>query len=425
MPRSQVAVVGCGTGGPAAALLLAAQGHDVTLFERVAQPGPVGAGLLLQPTGMHVLQHVGAHGPVLDRAAPLARVSGTTRTGRKVLDLAYPPVAIGTPVMGIHRGLLFSVLFEAVCRSPVRVETGVEIGGVELLGDTRARLRRPDGGSLGEFDLVVVANGARSTLRESLDVPRRVRRSRWGALWSVVEDRDGRFQGELRQVFQGSKQFVGFLPLGRGPGDADGPPLVSLFWSLPDAQSGTWAARGLDAWRDEVLALAPEGEPLLAQIQAPEQMIYAGYTDVQLRHLHHGPVVFIGDAAHAMSPQLGQGANLALFDALVLAEEIGAGGLGPATLDRFDRRRRGHLRYYQRASRLLTPLFQSAIPGLAPLRDAFMYPVSRLPFFRGWMLESMVGIRTGPFSRLPHPPLQPLPAPTAPAQLPPGRDLTN
>src|SRR5688572_6613801 len=66
-----VGIVGCGTAGQAAALFLARQGHRVTLYERVAKPGPVGAGIVLQPSGMAVLAELGLLAPVLTRGAPL------------------------------------------------------------------------------------------------------------------------------------------------------------------------------------------------------------------------------------------------------------------------------------------------------------------------------------------------------------------
>ena len=79
----RVAVVGCGTGGPAAALLLATAGHDVEIFERVSQPSPAGAGLPLQPTGQAVLARLGLLTEIEQRSARVERLHGETADGRR------------------------------------------------------------------------------------------------------------------------------------------------------------------------------------------------------------------------------------------------------------------------------------------------------------------------------------------------------
>ena len=103
--------------------------------------------------------------------------------------------------------------------------------------------------------------------------------------------------------------------------------------------------------------------------------------------------MFIGDAAHATSPQLGQGTNLALEDARVLAACVSAGGELASRLARFYAERRAHVRYYQLASWGLTPFFQSSLPGLGPLRDALLGPVCRFAPTRRLMLTTLAGVQ--------------------------------
>ena len=153
-----------------------------------------------------------------------------------------------------------------------------------------------------------------SLRRETIPYP-------WGALWFVAEDRAGDYSGELLQCVDGTREMVGMLPTGRSH-EAESPPLVSLFVSVRMDEADAIRRAGREALRDRVLSLAPMAEAALDQLPATDALILAGYRDVRFRDWNMGPVVFIGDAAHAMSPQLGQGSNLALFDAMVLSDML-------------------------------------------------------------------------------------------------------
>jgi 2-polyprenyl-6-methoxyphenol hydroxylase-like FAD-dependent oxidoreductase len=155
-----------------------------------------------------------------------------------------------------------------------------------------------------------------------------------------------------------------------------------------------------------VLELEPRAEPLLTQIEDASQLLPASYFDVRLPHFDAERMVFIGDAAHATSPQLGQGTNLALEDARALAACVSAGGDLQACLARFSRDRRAHTRYYQSVSRWLTPVFQSRESGLSALRDFALGPLCRFPPTRRMMLNTLAGMQRGFLGGTP--PLRPI-----------------
>jgi 2-polyprenyl-6-methoxyphenol hydroxylase-like FAD-dependent oxidoreductase len=114
-----------------------------------------------------------------------------------------------------------------------------------------------------------------------------------------------------------------------------------------------------------------------------------------MRRWHGERIVFIGDAAHATSPQLGQGANLALWDAMCLADAFADRGEPAAALAAYTAMRRRHLNYYQLATRALTPLFQSDSRVLGWLRD-LVFPTSGwLPPLRRRMVRTMAGLDRG------------------------------
>ncbi len=188
-----VAVVGCGTAGAAAALLLARSGHSVTLFERVPDPGPVGAGIMMQPSGLLVLERLGLADRVLARGAKVDRLFCETSAGRPVLDLRYDALGHGLYGVGLHRGVLFETLFGALAESHVRVRCGVAIDRVHTLRYEKAALTTSAGEVFGPFDLVAICDGARSRLRDGMpSLAKTVKAYPWGALWFIGEDREDR-----------------------------------------------------------------------------------------------------------------------------------------------------------------------------------------------------------------------------------------
>lgn len=171
--------------------------------------------------------------------------------------------------------------------------------------------------------------------------------------------------------------------------------MVSLYWSLRLADHAAWRAAGLAAWKDEVRLFDPRIAPVLEQIDDAAQLVLTRYRSVRMARWHGERVVFLGDAAHAMSPQLGQGCNLALWDAMVLADELAAAPTLDAGLTAYTRARHHHLRHYQFMTRALTPLFQSSSRALGLLRDLTMPLAGRLGPLRRMMTRTMIGAERG------------------------------
>ncbi|MEZ6235483.1 MAG: NAD(P)/FAD-dependent oxidoreductase [Phycisphaerales bacterium] len=430
-PTLDIAVVGAGIGGLAAAGLLASQGHRVRVFEQSPTPGPLGAGLLLQPTGQYVLGRLGLDETLRSLAAPVHRLEGRNHRGRTIMDLAYADLARwrdrggagGARAVphgfGVHRGALFTMLRERAEQAGAVIVPGTRISDIErdatdnhywrLLAANLAEGTDDAPQRLGErFDLVIVADGSRSALRARLCPGCRAKPYPWGAVWFVAEDNGGAFEGALRQVYRSTTSMVGWLPTGlAAPGGAR---TVSVFWSAPASQIDSIRAADIGAWRRDVLALAPELAPLVVQIDSPASLIPATYMDVDAPLSPRPGIVLLGDAAHAMSPQLGQGANLALLDAWALARSLEAAlrvAQVPVAMAAIQRKlgktRRGQVRFYQRASRWMTPWFQSGLAPLAWPRDLLMGPLCRAPFVRRQMLLSLAGVKTGVLRSMPVP----------------------
>ena len=214
-----VAVIGAGTAGMAAALLLARAGHRVTLFERVATPRPVGAGLLLQPTGLLVLEKLGLASQIRTNGARVDRLLGTTAAGRKVIDLRYADAEPDLHGVGIHRGALSDALWSAVRASGVTLRRGAAVDAVEQR-DECVRIRQDSAAATEEFDVAVVADGTFSQLRAQIAIPHEVIVYPWGAWWAILRDPDLRYQSVLRQTYRSAAHMLGVMPVGRLPATA-------------------------------------------------------------------------------------------------------------------------------------------------------------------------------------------------------------
>jgi 2-polyprenyl-6-methoxyphenol hydroxylase-like FAD-dependent oxidoreductase len=373
MKRYRIAIAGCGPAGLAAALLLHRQGHDVTLFDRFETPQPLGSGLMLQPTGLAVLDRLGLAEAVVRRGAPVRALRGLNEHGRSVLDARY--AHLGRPGifgLGIHRASLFDVLYQEVTRAGIAF-----VGGAAIAATTHAHGKRAivfaDGSKSDRFDLVVDALGARSPLSKRAFSP-----LPFGALWATVQwpHNCGFDEQLLEQRYFKAEQMVGVLPTGRR--DPEDNREASFFWSLRGDAYQDWRDGGLEAWKEQVRALWPACEPILAQISTPEQLVFARYSHRTARQPREPALIRIGDAWHSASPQLGQGANMALLDAWALAVGIEAAPSLAEGLRLAIGWRSGHVALYQALTAAFTPLYQSSASFPAAIRDRALAPVSRL-----------------------------------------------
>lgn len=386
--RLRIAIIGYGTGGQASALMLARDGHEIEVFERAPVLGPVGAGFLLQPVGLLVLWELGLLDLALSYGAPVLRLYGQTARGRAVMDIRYRELDARLFGLGMQRGALFAVLDQA-WRQGRTIHCGCAIVKIDPMAGT---LLDAAGRCHAGYDLIVVADGAASQLRDNVVLAGLNRPYPWGAQWCLVERGDWPWGDELQQRYVGARRMVGMLPVGTRPDDPV--PRMSFFWSLP-VQALDRAQHDAQAWREDVRRVWPQAADSLRATDVPGGLAVARYRDAVHRQWYRDRAVLLGDAAHAMSPQLGQGVNMALLDAWVLRDALRTHRDVATALASYEHDRRSHLSAYHFWSRWLTPVFQSEHDGVAALRDALFHPLSRLPLGRGQMLRVLTGTRRG------------------------------
>ena len=366
-----IAIAGAGIGGLAAGTLLAQAGHTVRIFDRFDAPRPVGSGLVIQPVGLAVLDHLGAGDTVRAHGAVIERMLGIEAvTGARVLDVTYRHRRRGTPALAIHRASLFDALWQAAMAAGVTVTPSATVTDAPP-HHTKRTLQLENGHHEGPFDLVIDASGTASRLS-----PLRARPLPYGAIWGTVPwpDNTPLPQDQLTQRYRRANRMAGVLPIGTPPG---APPSAAIFWSLPTRDLDHWQATPLDQWKHDAQTLWPDIAPFLTPITTHAQMTAARYSHGTLRIPYAPALAFIGDAAHRASPQLGQGANMALLDAFALSWAL-TRERGDAALKLYAQSRRWHVRLYQMMSAAFTPQYQSDSRILPLLRDRVLAPLSSL-----------------------------------------------
>jgi 2-polyprenyl-6-methoxyphenol hydroxylase-like FAD-dependent oxidoreductase len=368
MSRSTAVVVGAGIGGLAAAAGLCSAGWDVRVVERAQSLEPAGAGLSVGPNGLHALDVLGAGDALRALAVPqeigIRRSDGRwlmrSSTGHMVAE------RFGDPVILVPRAAVIDALAARVPDGVLCL--GTEVKSVSPGGKAAARLST-SAGEL-EADLLVAADGIRSLARPQLFPGHPGLRYAGFTTWQLLA---GPVDGPVPMAESwGRGAVVGVMPLSDGrvycyaaapapPGARAGDELaemVRLFgrWHEPIPQLLA-AARSQEVIRRDVLELAA---PLPSFCQ--------------------GRALLLGDAAHPMPPNLGQGACQALEDAAVLtrlAEEAQPDTV-PAVLARYTAARQPRTSDVIRWSRRAAAMATRTSPPAVAMRNVLTAVAGRL-----------------------------------------------
>jgi 2-polyprenyl-6-methoxyphenol hydroxylase-like FAD-dependent oxidoreductase len=327
----RVLVVGGGIAGLATARALLQRGIECDVIERAAAWTHPGAGMYLPGNSVRALDALGLRTKVVDRAHEITRQRFLDEHGRLLLDVDLPGFWGTTgPCAALGRRELHELLCEDVA---MRLATTVVALGEE---DGRVHAVFDDGES-GDYGLLVGADGVRSWVRSNLcggGEPHFLRQASWRLLV------DGFPELAAWTLWLGRGRAFLAIPLGDGrvycyadvdtpkatdPTEGDPASLVELFGEFAEPVPAILAA-----------GLAQRGVPYFSPI---EEVVHEPWV--------HGRIVLVGDAAHAMSPNMAEGAGMALEDALVLAETIAS----DLPLESFETRRRPRVMFVQAQTR--------------------------------------------------------------------------
>lgn len=308
----RVVVIGAGLGGVTAALALRRIGLDVTVFERAAALREVGAGITLWSNALHALQLIGADGPVHAAGcfAQTSEVRGDN--GRMLLkraDIRRVEERFNLPdlMLMLHRAELLDALAKQL--PPDAIRLGCE--AAEVTSDEREAHVRFTSGEVVAADLIIAADGLRSVAREFVapDVP--LRPAGYFCWRGVCELRHDELPDGYIGEWWGRGQRCGIL-------------------SLPRNRAYWWATKNgpMPEGNQQSLALAAFSDwarPIPQLIERTRDVLVGDIAD-RAPHAtwRRGRVMLIGDAAHPTTPNLGQGACMAMEDAVTLSLALAA-----------------------------------------------------------------------------------------------------
>lgn len=315
-----IAIIGAGISGLTTALCLEKQGFQCQIFEQAEEIMPVGAGIILAHNAMQVFTMLGLSGSLEQQGNPLDSVNILDGQGMNIstIDVAQFNARFKAKNTAIHRSRLQSTLLAQLDSGSVHL--GKSLTGIEQGNTTQLTF---SDGSTHRCDLVIGADGIHSKVRESLhDLEPAVYRNAHQLCWRGVADTslEGKYHGQLNEMWGDQGSRFGFV-------------------SISDTQVYWYALVNDNLVSTQLHELFSGFAPIVMNLieQTDHQKIFQSEIKdlATIKHWFDESLVLVGDAAHATTPNLGQGACQGVEDAYVLARCL-AKYLEPNTSKRTD-----------------------------------------------------------------------------------------
>ncbi|HUC52341.1 MAG TPA: FAD-dependent monooxygenase [Xanthobacteraceae bacterium] len=362
MTKAKIVIVGGGIGGLFTANALIAKGFPVAVYEQAPALGEVGAGVYITPNSMRHLQRVGLGEQVEKWGARVGSASSYFRyDGTPIAPVQVTDSAGWNATFGMHRADLIDILASGLAKQVVH--TAHRCTGFEQ--DGRGARVRFANGAIAEGDIVIAADGIHSELQKFVTPPSRPVFSGSSAYRGTVPHAAvPDWPMDRWQMWLGERKHFLVFPLRAGK-------LINFVGFTPadKAIEESWSAPGdPDQLRRDFAGWDPRIEKLLGQVQTTFR--WALYDRDPLPCWTKGSLTLLGDAAHAMLPHLGQGANQSIEDGITLATLLARadGNSVPAALATYERLRRDRVAEVQSGARK-NGLRYDSISGDLEMRD--------------------------------------------------------
>ena len=350
-------IVGAGIGGLATAIALRNIGMTPIVYERAPELREVGAGLALWANALHALDHLGVAKAVQALGVPPAQVTLRSLQGETLFSIPRAELErrAGGASMVVHRAELLAALLAALPAGVVQL--GVTCTG--FTEDASGVTISLAGGHTIHADLLIGADGLHSIVRATLFGPQQPRYAGY-TTWRAVVPFERAAPGFAETWGHGA--WFGNAPLSNG----------RVYWfaaqKLPEhapEPAGGWKQALLSRFRGW-----PEpAEAIIAVTDEAALLRHDVYDRPPLRRWSSGHVTLLGDAAHVMTPNIGQGACLALEDAVVLARCLHQARDIPSAFRRYETERIARTTPLVRQARLAGKIAQMSHPAACAVRD--------------------------------------------------------
>jgi 2-polyprenyl-6-methoxyphenol hydroxylase-like FAD-dependent oxidoreductase len=298
-----VEIAGAGFAGLTAAAAFARRGWSVRVHERADELRTAGAGIYIYENGLRIFETLGIYEMVIRDAYPAYKREMRGDNNKVLLRISWENGGPGR-VFSIVRQRCIDALAHAARQAGAEIVTSSEVVGVSPDGEIEIA-----GGHVHKSDLVIVADGVNSRLRDSLDLIAERRTLVDGAIRMLVErTEEERISEEGRkyiEMWSGTHRIL-YTPCS----DSE---LYLAFTMLNDDAEATHLPLNKDAWK----RWFPQMEGVIERVG--DQGHWDAFQYIRLRKWSKGCVAVIGDAAHALPPNIGQGGGCAMMNALSLA----------------------------------------------------------------------------------------------------------
>ncbi|MDH5544384.1 MAG: FAD-dependent oxidoreductase [Gammaproteobacteria bacterium] len=312
--RSNILIVGGGIAGLTSAIALSRMGAEVTVVEKRTEWNLDGAGIMLQSNALAILDALGLGDAIRSSGCVLPGVELRDQKGRILLGAASSKLG---EIVSIHRGKLHQVLLNSC--AGVTLKLGVQIQSLETQENDYVTVAFKDGFTC-DYDLVLGADGLHSQIRDFILGKESTKQFRYSdqVCWRLVVPNIYKQQNALEMW--GVEKRVGLIPL------ADN--LLYMFLVKSDPQFDFTLRQELPLRPEEFANFSLHTEDLLKYaVQTEQKILFNALGDLPLEWGSQN-VILIGDAAHAMTPNMGQGAAMAFEDVAALVESYRVSGKG-------------------------------------------------------------------------------------------------